>query len=102
MRDAPDPLAAPATAAMPPEFAGFASTIKLLWPVAVSSTCALPILAMREEPTGGTALRVAAALVLLLAGVAWWVRRREEWRRRWHDFLAEGRAKRTTTDGAAA
>lgn len=102
VRDAPDPLAAPATAAMPPEFAGFASTIKLLWPVAVSTTCALPILALREDPTAATALRVAAALTLLLAAVGWWVRRREEWRRRWHDFLAEGRSKRTTTDGAAA
>lgn len=94
VRDAPDPLAAPASAAMPPEFAGFASTVRLLWPLAISATATLPVVAMREVPTAGTAIRTAVALVLMSAATCWWVRRRDEWRRRWHAFLDAGRAER--------
>jgi hypothetical protein len=102
VRDAPDPLASPSSAAVPPEFAGFTSTFKLLWPVAISASSALPIIAMREVPTIGTALRTAAALVLLIAATAWWVRRREQWRRAWRRFLEEGRAQRAATTGATS
>ncbi|MDQ3468728.1 MAG: hypothetical protein M3487_02990, partial [Actinomycetota bacterium] len=93
VRDAPDALAAPAsTAAVPPEFAGFTTTMRLLWPIAISTAGALPVLAMREQPDAGTALRAAIGALLLTAVVAWWVRRRDEWRHKVRAFLAEGRA----------
>lgn len=100
VRDAPDPLRVPASNAMPPEFAGFASTIRLLWPLALSTLACAPVLAMRELPTAGTALRSAAALALFCAAVGWWVRRRDEWRRRMRNFLDAGRNARIS-DGAS-
>ena len=44
VRDAPDPLQPPvaSSAAVPPEFAGFTSTMRLLWPLAVSAIATVP------------------------------------------------------------
>jgi hypothetical protein len=93
VRDAPDPLAPPvaASAAVPPEFAGFTSTIRLLWPIAVSTVAGLAVLAVREMPTVGTVVRMVVAAGLLTAAIVWWVRRRDEWRAKWRNLLAEGR-----------
>ncbi len=94
VRDAPDPLSPPvaSSAAVPPEFAGFTTTIRLLWPLAVSTLAGLGVLAMREQPTTGTAARIAVAAVLVVAATVLWVRRRDEWRVRIRAFLDEGRA----------
>jgi hypothetical protein len=92
VRDAPDPLAAPVSTAVPPEFAGFTSTMRLLWPVAVSVLGVLPVLFAAKDPTAATALRASLGSLLLVAAVVWWVRRRDEWRQRWQGFLDEGRA----------
>jgi len=101
MRDAPDPLAAPtASNIMPPEVAGFTSTVRLLGPVAVSVVGALPVWWLAELPTAGTAARAAVAALLLVTAVAWWVRRRDEWRRTWRRFLEQGRAASGATGGA--
>jgi hypothetical protein len=92
VRDAPDPLAPSASsAAVPPEFAGFTSTLRLLWPIAVSAVSALAVVAMRELPTVGTAVRSAVGLALLVAVTLWWVRRRDDWRQKWRSFLEAGR-----------
>jgi hypothetical protein len=90
VRDAPDPLAQP-SAAMPPEVAGLASSIRLLVPVAVSALATLPVLAVRADPSPGTVVRSLAALSLVLAALVWWVRRHDDWRRRWNAFIAGGR-----------
>jgi hypothetical protein len=93
VRDAPDPLA-PTTAtsaAVPPEFAGFTNTMRLLWPIALSTVTTLPILAMREEPSDGTAARSIAAMLLVVAAVVWWVRRRDDLKAWWRGFLDAGR-----------
>ena len=93
LRDAPDPLAPPvaSSAAVPPEFAGFTSTLRLVWPIAISALATIPVLAMRELPTAGTAVRSMAGLALVLIALVWWVRRRDEWRRRWRSFVEAGR-----------
>jgi hypothetical protein len=94
VRDAPDPLSPPiaSSAAVPPEFAGFTTTLRLLWPLAVSTLAGLAVLAVRERPTLGTAVRIAVAAILVVVATALWVRRRDEWRARIRAFLAEGRA----------
>jgi len=92
VRDAPDPVAAPASTAVPPEFAGFTTTMRVLWPLALSTLGALPVLAMRESPTAGTGGRSAVGAILFVAVVVWWVRRRDAWRRKVRSFLEEGRA----------
>ena len=53
LRDAPDPLSPPvaSSAAVPPEFAGFTSTFRAVWPIAISALATVPVLAMREQPT---------------------------------------------------
>jgi hypothetical protein len=93
VRDAPDPLApaTPTSAAVPPEFAGFTNTMRLLWPIALSTVASLPIVAMREEPTGGTAGRSIVAMLLIVAAVVWWVRRRDDLKAWWRGFLDAGR-----------
>ena len=47
VRDAPDPLSPPvaSSAAVPPEFAGFTTTLRLLWPLAISTLAGLGVLA---------------------------------------------------------
>jgi hypothetical protein len=91
VRDAPDPVAASTATAVPPEFAGFTNTIRLLWPVAVSTAAALPLVVVREQPDGAAAARAATAVLMLAAAVVWWIRRRDEWRARWRAFLDAGR-----------
>ena len=76
---------------MPPEFAGFTSTFRMVWPIAVSALATIPVLALRELPTAGTAVRAMAGLALVLIALVFWVRRRDEWRRRWQGFLEAGR-----------
>ena len=94
VRDAPDPLSPPvaSSAAVPPEFAGFTTTLRLLWPLAISTLAGLGVLAAREQPTAGTAVRIAVAAALIVVATAVWVRRRDEWRVRIRAFLSEGRA----------
>ena len=94
VRDAPDPLSPPvaSSVAIPPEFAGFTTTLRLLWPLAISTLAGLGVLWVREQPTVGTAARVAVSAVLVVAAATMWVRRRDEWRARIRAFLAEGRA----------
>src|SRR5262245_10697769 len=93
VRDAPDPLAPTTTAAaaIPPEFGGFTNTLRLLWPIALSTVASLPIVAMREEPSGGTAGRSIVAMLLVVAAAVWWVRKRDDLKAWWRGFLDAGR-----------
>jgi hypothetical protein len=100
VRDAPDPLQPPLaqSAAVPPEFAGFTSTLRLLYPLVVSTLAGVPVLVARELPGVGTVVRMLVAAALVIAATVWWVRRRDEWRAKVREFLEAGRAAgRSTT-----
>ena len=77
---------------MPPEFAGFTSTMRLLWPVAVSTIATVPVLAAARAADGrhGRAL-ARRPRPSCWPHCVWWVRRRDDWRRRWRAFLDAGR-----------
>lgn len=95
VRDAPNPVEPSASsAAVPPEFAGFTSSLRLLIPVAVSSVAGLTALFMRESPTVGTGLRMSVLDGLLIAAIGVWVLRRDEWITAWRGFLDAGRKAR--------
>lgn len=99
VRDAPDPVggAIMSNTALPPEMTGFATTARLALPFVVSVLATLPMLAVVATPTVAMAARAAVMSLLLVAAVAWWVRRRDEWRRKLNGFMAEGRAARGLT-----
>jgi hypothetical protein len=99
VRDAPDPLAPPtaSSAAVPPEFAGFTSTIRLLYPLVISAVSGLAVVAAREQPDVGTVVRMDVALLIVAAGIAWWVRKRDEWRAKIREFMDAGRSAGRTT-----
>jgi hypothetical protein len=99
VRDSPDPLAPPtaSSAAVPPEFAGFTSTIRLLYPLVISAVSGLAVVAAREQPDVGTVVRMDVALLIVAAAIAWWVRKRDEWRARIREFMDAGRAAGRTT-----
>jgi hypothetical protein len=90
VRDAADPLQAPSSA-MPPEFAGASSFIRLAVPIVISTIPAVTALAMREFPEPATAVRMAMLNVLLIAATATWVRKRDEWRAKLQSFTEAGR-----------
>jgi hypothetical protein len=99
VRDSPDPLSPPtaASAAVPPEFAGFTSTIRLLYPLVISTASGLAVVAAREQPDVGTVVRMDVALLIVAVGITWWVRRRDEWRAKIREFLDAGRAAGRTS-----
>jgi hypothetical protein len=99
VRDAPDPLAPPtaSSAAVPPEFAGFTSTIRLLYPLVISAVSGLAVVAAREQPDLGTVVRMDVAMLIVAAAIAWWVRKRDEWRTKIREFMEAGRAAGRTT-----
>ena len=92
VRDSFDPVSpSAATVAVPPEFAGFTSTLNMLIPLVASIIASLTPLAMRQSPTVGTAVRMTV-LNLLVVGVAGrWVVRREAWREMWHNLIDQGK-----------
>jgi hypothetical protein len=106
VRDSPNPTkpstANVASAAVPPEFAGFTSSLRLLLPVVISSLGALTILAMREQPSAGTAMRMAVFDLLVVGATAMWVQRRAEWSAAWQRLLAGGRAEQAARRPGAA
>jgi hypothetical protein len=92
VRDAVDPLQAPSSA-MPPEFAGASSFIRLAIPIVISTIPALTALAMREFPEPATGVRMAVLDMLLIAATATWVRKRDEWRAKLQSFAEAGRQR---------
>jgi hypothetical protein len=87
VRDAPNPIVAE-SAFMPPEFAGFASAMRVVIPVAISTLAALPVLAAREQPGSATVARSIVGIALGVATIGWWVTRRDRWRAAWERFVA--------------
>ena len=92
VRDAPNLVEPSATStAVPPEFAGFTSSLRFLVPLVVSSIAGLTALAMRESPTAGTGMRMSVLDALVIAGAATWVLKRDDWTKAWRGFLDAGR-----------
>lgn len=75
----------------PPEFAGFGTAVRTLFPVLVSMTAALPVLAVRSLPSADAVMRSLLGAALVLAAVGQWIRRRDRWRSRWDSLLAGAR-----------
>ena len=98
VRDAPDPTRGGAQQAfVPPEMAGMSSALRVGIPILVSALAASTILLVRyaaragQQPAGA-ALRGALGASLLILLIGYWVRRRDQWRRRFRNFMSEGRS----------
>ena len=111
VRDAPDPASSGA-AFVPPEVAGFATTLRLLWPIVVSTlSTALALLPRSAVELGDSpvaaAVRASVGIILLVLLTAQWVRLRDRVRRSVRAFMADGRSytadqKRLRNEGSAA
>lgn len=98
VRDAPDPASTVSQQAfVPPEMAGFSTTLRLMWPVAVSTLGTCTVLLVQAAADRGDSLAAAAARgavgSLLVAGfVAYWTKMRDPVRAAIRRFMDEGRA----------
>jgi hypothetical protein len=107
VRDAPDPSSSVNTQTfIPPEMAGFTTTLRLIWPILVSTltTCTvlLPRDALRKGQSATAAsVRGALGVLLLVALVAYWVRVRDRLRHKIRAFLDEGRAHTSSQRSSA-
>ncbi|MEO5725252.1 MAG: hypothetical protein ABIQ39_10605, partial [Ilumatobacteraceae bacterium] len=99
VRDMPDPFASSNQQAfLPPEMAGFSSAMRIAIPLVVSAAATLNILlvrqaAVRGQSTVGAAIRGAIGTMLIVIGTAWWVRKRDDLKRMFKQFMADGRAQ---------
>lgn len=99
VRDAPDPLSADKQQSfVPPEMAGFSTTLRLLWPIIVSGFgCSmvfiLRVAAVNETSLVGAAIRGAVGSLLLAFLVGYWVKVRDRVRRKFRSFMNAGRAQ---------
>jgi len=98
VRDAPDPTKSGAQQAfIPPEMAGVTSALRIGLPILVSGLAAATILIVRQAErvgtsTTGAAVRGAVGAALLAAAVGLWVRRRDEWKRKFRQFMSDGQS----------
>ena len=95
VRDAPDPTSS-TQAFLPPEMAGMSSAMRVGIPIVVSALASATVLIVRRADQLGTsldgaALRGAVGATLLIVLVGYWVRRRDYWRRRFRQFVSEGK-----------
>jgi hypothetical protein len=106
--DAPTPIAAADTNIMgtprdtdqsfvPPEFAGFSNAFSTFLPIILSSLGLVPIVAMRFDPSAGTAVRAVIGVALVLGVLVRWVQRRDHWGTAIRSFFEAGRAERQAT-----
>jgi len=82
---------------VPPEFAGFSNAFSTLLPIILTSLGLLPIVAMRFDPSAGTAVRATIGVVLVLGLLVRWVQRRDRWGVSIRSFFEAGRAERQAT-----
>jgi hypothetical protein len=97
VRDAPDPTRNTAQAFVPPEMAGISSAMRVGLPILVSALAAATVLLVRRSEQLGTsatgaALRGAVGALLLAFLIGYWVRRRDQWRRKFRQFMSEGQS----------
>ena len=98
VRDAPDPTkGATAQAFVPPEMAGISSAMRVGLPILVSALAASTVLLVRHAEqlgtsTVGAALRGAIGAALLSCLIGYWVRRRDQWKRKFRQFMSDGQS----------
>jgi hypothetical protein len=97
VRDAPDPSSSTTQAFVPPEMAGMSSAIRIGIPILVSALAATTVLLVRRAEQLGTsatgaALRGAIGALLLAVLIAYWVRRRDQWKRKFRQFMSDGQS----------
>ena len=99
VRDAPDPVSSSNQQAfIPPEMAGFTTTLRLLWPIVISAlgTCTVLLVrvAVRHGDSAiGAAVRGTVGSLLVAGLVAYWTKVRDPVRIRIRAFMDEGRAQ---------
>lgn len=99
VRDMPDPLSSVNQQAfIPPEMAGFTTTIRLLWPIVVSTlgTCTVLLVhvaADHGDSLAGAAARGAVGSSLVAAIVTYWTKVRDRVHASIRKFMNEGRAQ---------
>lgn len=99
VRDAPDPLSSVNQQAfVPPEMAGFTTTLRLVWPIVVSTlgTCTVLLVKQahdRGDSLVGAAMRGAIGSLLVAGVVAYWTKVRDRLRAAIRKFMDEGRAQ---------
>jgi hypothetical protein len=97
VRDAPDPTKTTSQAFVPPEMAGISSAMRVGLPILVSALAAATVLLVRRaeqlgtSPTGA-AVRGAIGALLLTFVTSYWVRRRDQWRRKFRQFMSDGQS----------
>lgn len=102
VRDMPDPMSSVNQQAfIPPEMAGFTTTIRLLWPIVVSTLGTCTVLLVQVAADHGDSLAAAAArgavgssLVAVL--VSYWTKVRDRLHVSIRKFMDEGRAQTAT------
>jgi hypothetical protein len=97
VRDAPDPTKGTSQAFVPPEMAGISNTMRVGLPILVSALAAAPVLLVRRAEQLGTsatgaAIRGAIGALLLTGLVGFWVRRRDQWKRKFRQFMSDGQS----------
>ena len=106
--DAPTPIAVADTNIMgtprdteqsfvPPEFAGFSNAFSTFLPIVLTSLGLVPIVAMRFDPSAGTALRATIGVALVFGLLVRWVQRRDRWGVAIRSFFEAGRTERQAT-----
>ena len=107
VRDAPDPSSSSTQQAfMPPEMAGFTTTIRLVWPIVVSTLTTCTVLLPRQALRNGTSataasIRGALGVLLVVALVGYWVKVRDRMHVKIRAFMAEGRAHSSSQRSSA-
>lgn len=97
VRDAPDPFSSQNQQAfLPPEMAGFQTTMRLLFPLVVSVLGVSAPLFVRSALLKGSAptpaaLRGLAGCILVIGATVAWVRYRDQVKARFRQFLNEGK-----------
>lgn len=81
---------------MPPEFAGFRTALRTVVPVAVSMLAGVALLVLRSDPGAGVIVRVWLGAAVLVAGLSWWVRRRDQWGRAWREATSQAAPQGST------
>ena len=79
---------------VPPEFAGFSNALTTFLPVVISAIGLLPLVAMRADPSAGTAVRCAVGLALVVGATIMWIRQRDGWGVKIRAFFAAGREQK--------
>ena len=99
VRDMPDPMSSVSQQAfIPPEMAGFTTTIRLLWPIVVSTLGTCTVLLVQVAADRGDSLIAAAARgavgsTLVAVLVAYWTKVRDRVHASIRKFMDEGRAQ---------